>query len=96
MLKMCDGDKEKINVYIIFESSKQKDEAACQVVEKYMEDLSEGIADAVNIFRPEVILLGGGISKQGDYLTMIEGASAPSFGLTKQTIFFIMETVVSS
>jgi glucokinase len=39
------------------------------VVDNYLSYLSEGILDYCNIFRPEMIILGGGISKEGDYLT---------------------------
>ncbi len=37
-------------------------------MEQYIGYLSEGIADFVNVFRPEAIVLGGGISNQGDNL----------------------------
>lgn len=54
---------------IIFEARKRGDAAADKVVEEYMEDLSAGIANIVNIFRPEVVILGGGVSAQKEYLT---------------------------
>ncbi|MCD8205637.1 MAG: ROK family protein [Clostridia bacterium] len=46
-----------------------KDRVADSVVENYIEALSEGLANLANIFRPEVIMLGGGVSAQGDVLT---------------------------
>lgn len=67
MNRLADGGK--IDGRIVFEAEKQGDEAAKQVVEQYEEDLSIGIANFVNIFRPEVIILGGGVSAQGAYLT---------------------------
>ena len=42
-----------------------KDKAAKGVVKNYLGYLSEGIVNAVNIFQPEVICLGGGISNAG-------------------------------
>lgn len=54
---------------IPFEAAKQRDAAACGVIDRYINDLADGIADAVNLFRPQMVLLGGGISKQGSYLT---------------------------
>lgn len=35
----------------------------------YIAHLAAGIINAVNIFRPEVVLLSGGISKEGAFLT---------------------------
>ena len=69
MVQMLDGDLDKMNAKIPFDAAKQGDAAAKEVIERYMSDLADGIVDAVNIFRPEMILLGGGISKQNTYLT---------------------------
>ncbi len=46
-----------------------KDDTARQVINEYIKNLSTGICNLANIFRPQVILLGGGVSKQGDRLT---------------------------
>ena len=51
-----------------FEASRQGDVAALTVVHNYISYIAEGLIDMVNIFRPEVILLGGGICNEGDYL----------------------------
>ena len=45
------------------------DRTAREVVEKYVEYLACGLTNLANIFRPEVIMLGGGISKEGTRLT---------------------------
>lgn len=52
-----------------FECSKLGDLAACEVVEKYTDDLARAIGSLITTFRPEVFLLGGGLSNQGSYLT---------------------------
>ncbi len=62
------GKLEKITGAVIFEAAKQNDETALRVVERYIDDLADGITDAVNLFRPQTVLLGGGISRQGEYL----------------------------
>ena len=54
---------------IIFEAHRQGDQAAIQVVDEYENALCEGIANFINIFRPEVVILGGGVSAQKEYLT---------------------------
>ena len=45
------------------------DTAAREVVQKYTEYLACALTNLANIFRPEVIMLGGGISKEGEKLT---------------------------
>ena len=39
-----------------------------ELVNKYYEYVSIGLVNLINIFEPEVIALGGGISEQGDKL----------------------------
>jgi glucokinase len=69
MNTMAGGDITKIDGRIIFDSEKAGDPAAVAVVEQYEEDLSVGLANIINIFRPEVVILGGGVSAQEEYLT---------------------------
>ena len=47
---------------------KDTDEYAKKVVEDYIENLAFGITNLANIFRPEVVLIGGGVCAQGDAL----------------------------
>lgn len=54
---------------IPFEAAKRGDWLAKQVVEQYIEWLGEAVTNYINIFRPEVVLLSGGICGQGEYLT---------------------------
>lgn len=51
-----------------FECSKKGDKAACAVVDNYVKYLGEGMLNFANIFRPQAIILGGGVCAQGDYL----------------------------
>lgn len=53
----------------IFEEEKKGDAAASAAVARYEHYLAIGIANAINIFRPELIMLGGGVANQGTYLT---------------------------
>lgn len=52
----------------IFQAAKDNDKEAQKIVEQYIEDLGTGIINIVNIFRPEILLLGGGIAAQGEVL----------------------------
>ena len=47
---------------------KDSDEYAKAVVDGYIQMLSVGIVNFANIFRPEVVILGGGVCAQGDTL----------------------------
>lgn len=65
---LCDGDLNKINAKTPFDAKRAGDKIGAEIVDKYIRDLGEGIINYINIFQPEIILLGGGISKEGDYL----------------------------
>ena len=46
------------------------DPAAKAVVDSYLGYLSCGITNLVNVFRPQAVMLGGGVSEQGERLTL--------------------------
>ena len=50
-----------------FEAAKAGDPAGVKVIRDYVKYVALGLAGLVNIFRPDVVLIGGGISNQGDY-----------------------------
>ena len=58
----------KVSGKTAFVAAKQGDKVALDVVNKYFEYVAEGITNMVNIFQPEKIVIGGSISKEGDYL----------------------------
>ena len=60
---------DKVDGRTSFECAKQGDASAQKVVDEYITYLGEGISNFVNIFRPQAILLGGGVCAQGEYLT---------------------------
>lgn len=66
---LCHGDISKMNGKIPFDAAKQKDETALRIVHNYITYLGEAITNYVNIFRPDVVLLSGGVCNQGSYLT---------------------------
>lgn len=58
----------KVSGRTAFDAAKKGDKAAILVVNKYLEYVAEGVTNMVNIFQPERIVIGGSISKEGDYL----------------------------
>ena len=61
------GSLEKVTGKVAFDY-KDSDPYAKEVVENYIAHLAFGITNFANIFRPQVILLGGGVCAQGDAL----------------------------
>lgn len=59
---------EKVSGRTPFEAMRMGDKAATAVVEQYFDYLADGITDIINVLQPEVVCLGGGISKEGDNL----------------------------
>ena len=51
-----------------FDCEKKGDKTAKAVVEQYIKYIGTGLISILNIFQPSKILIGGGISKEGDYL----------------------------
>ena len=60
--------KGKVNGRTAFDGKRLGDAAACEVVDDYVKHLASGLASMVNIFQPEVLSIGGGISNEGQYL----------------------------
>ena len=58
----------KINGRVAFKAARAGDPTGIAVVEQYIYHLSEGILDYCNIFRPNIVILSGGIANEGDYL----------------------------
>ena len=63
--RKIDGE---LNGRNIFEVAKAGDATGKKVVDQYMFYVSEGITNLINIFHPEAIVIGGGLSNEGDYL----------------------------
>lgn len=68
--RLCDGDLEKIDGKTVFDAMQTGDETARRVVKQYLTYLGEGIVNMVNIFRPDKVLLSGGVCNQGKNLTV--------------------------
>ena len=68
--QQCEGDINNVNGKTAFDGAAAGDKTAKRVVNNYLRYLSEGLANIANTFRPEAILIGGGISAQGENLTV--------------------------
>lgn len=59
---------EKVSGRTAFDASRQGDAAATEVVDKYIKYLAIGLTNMINIFQPEVVSIGGGISGERENL----------------------------
>ena len=95
MWELCDGDINNASGRTAYDGMRADDEAAKEVVKKYEEYVACGITNMVNIFQPEVLCIGGGISKEGDTLLapIVEVVEAERFtkNVEKQTVVKIAE-----
>jgi len=66
--ELCGGEIENVEGKTLFDGVRREDAAALFVFDRYVEYLAAGLLDLINIFQPELICIGGGISKAGDLL----------------------------
>ncbi|TSJ65803.1 ROK family protein [Allobacillus salarius] len=52
----------------LFWRAKNEDKLAESVINRWVDDVALGIKTLVHIFNPPMIVIGGGVSEQGDYL----------------------------
>ncbi len=59
---------EKVSGRTSFDAMRMGDAAATAVVEQYIDYLADGITNIINVLQPEIVCLGGGVSKEGTAL----------------------------
>lgn len=64
--KLVDRDLNKLTTEILFQAEKKGDNLASQVIDQACAYLGAGIASAVNLFNPQVVVIGGGVSHGGE------------------------------
>lgn len=68
MHQMVEGNLDNISGKTAFAAAREGDSAAQEVVDKYLSYLACGIGNIINIFQPEVLCIGGGISNEKENL----------------------------
>ena len=66
--ELVDKDINKVDAKVVFDAAHKNDSTALKIVENYIEYLGQGLLNYCVVFKPEAIILSGGISRQGDYL----------------------------
>ena len=65
---LTNGKLENVDGRTAFQAMRQGDAAGKAVVEEYVADLACGLVNCINIFQPEILCIGGGVSNEGDPL----------------------------
>ncbi len=68
MWQLCEGEITKVGGRTAFQAARTGDEAGKRVVGLYLKYLAAGLTNLVNIFQPEILCLGGGVSNEADDL----------------------------
>ena len=68
MWELCRYDIRKLEASMISLAARQGDRCACEAWETYLDQLAAAIGNFIAVFRPEAIILGGGVAKAGDQL----------------------------
>jgi len=68
IIEFAEGRLENITAETVALAARQGDPLACDIVSRAASYLGIGLANLVNIFNPELIVIGGGVSKMGDML----------------------------
>ncbi len=66
--EMVEKNSNKISGKTAFIAAKQGDAAGKKIVEQFIEYLGIGVSNVINILQPEIVVIGGGISKEGENL----------------------------
>jgi glucokinase len=68
ILEYVEGDVEKVTAQVIHSAAKQGDSLAKELIARTGYYVGVGLANLINIFNPELIVIGGGLSNIGDML----------------------------
>jgi len=68
ILDYAEGDVEKVTAQVIHSAAEQGDSLAKELIARTGYYVGVGLANLINIFNPELIVIGGGLSNIGDML----------------------------
>jgi len=68
MWELAGGNLDNVNGRIAFDAMRAGDEAGKLVVDEYISQLAYAVTSYVNIFEPELVIIGGGICHEGETL----------------------------
>lgn len=66
--ELIENNPENISGKTAFDAMREGCPVGTAVVEQYIKYFATGLIDMINIFQPEVLVIGGGVCKEGEYL----------------------------
>lgn len=68
MWELCDGDIDKVDGKTAFDGMRRNDKSAKAVVRAFIHYLAVGISNVITLLQPEVVCIGGGLSRENEYI----------------------------
>ena len=85
MWQVCNGSLENVNGKTPFEAQRLDDATAQSVIALYVSYLACGIGNIINMLEPDVICIGGAVSREGDFLLQpLQHALMQSMGSVRE------------
>ncbi|HEY31485.1 MAG TPA: ROK family protein [Dehalococcoidia bacterium] len=88
ILDYVDGDAERVTAEVVHRAAQRGDALAKEVIARTAYYVGVGLANLINIFNPELIVIGGGLSNIGDMLL------EPAYEEARRRAFSQMSDVV--
>ncbi len=70
------GSLDGVDSFVPFRAARRGDKTAQKAIDDYLSCLADGLTDVVNVFRPQVLCLGGGLSGERSILAPLQKAIA--------------------
>jgi glucokinase len=86
--ELAQGDLTQVTAEIVFQAAQQGDQLAQALISRLSYYLGMGLVNLVNIFNPELILIGGGVAEMGERLLQ------PAINLVKERAFSLSAEAV--
>lgn len=68
MYDKCDENLDQMTAKIVFDAYRENDELTHKVIQRFKSYLAIGIAGIINALDPDIIAIGGGVSRAGDII----------------------------
>ena len=66
--ELVNSNLDEISAAIVAEAANKGDKLAREIIEKTGEYLGTGIANIINLFNPQMVIIGGGVAQAGDLI----------------------------
>ena len=91
LMYAVDGDPEKITAKHVIDLAKAGDPGCSALFANYVHHLAVGMRNLINLYDPEVIVLGGGVSHAGEFLLNAVREALPKYVFFKTMPFARVE-----